>query len=164
MPSQSHLNHWLMLGVAFALVAATATVGGLASAQAPDFYRSLASPAWAPPGWVFGPVWTVLYAMMALAAWLVWRERGFAGAPLALSLFLVQLILNALWTWIFFAWRSGGAAFAEIVLLWLMILATIAAFMQVRTVAGVLLMPYAAWVTYAAALNFALWRMNPGLL
>ncbi len=147
-----------------AVTFAAAAVGAVASAQSREFYGQLERPSWAPPGWIFGPVWTLLYTMMAVAAWMVWRERGFAGARLALGLFLAQLALNALWTWLFFAWRMGGAAFAEIMVLWLLIVATIVAFWQVRPSAGALLLPYLVWVTFASALNFAIWRMNPDLL
>ena len=141
-----------------------AAVGGAASARAGDFYAQLVRPAWAPPSWLFAPVWTLLYLMMAVAAWLVWRTRGFAGARGALTLFLVQLALNALWTWLFFAWRLGAAAFAEILLLWVLIAATAFLFWRVRPVAGLLLLPYLAWVTFASALTFAVWRGNPGVL
>lgn len=96
---------------------AAATLGALASAQAGSFYRSLVRPHWAPPGWLFGPVWTVLYILMAISAWLIWRENGFRKSWLALSLFIVQLTVNALWTWLFFVWHLGGLAFAEILIL-----------------------------------------------
>lgn len=127
---------------------------------ASEWYAKLEQPAWAPPAWLFGPVWSLLYLMMGVAAWLVWRERGFSGARGALTLFLAQLVLNALWSWVFFGLRAPGAAFAEIVVLWAAILATLLAFWRVRRLAGALLMPYLAWVTFAAALNFALWQMN----
>ncbi|WP_292449307.1 TspO/MBR family protein [Methylibium sp.] len=109
-------------------------------------------------------MWSVLYLMMGVAAWLVWRARGFDGARTALVLFLVQLPANALWTWLFFAWREGGLAFAEILVLWALILGTVLAFWRVRLLAGALLLPYLAWVSFASALNFSLWRLNPGLL
>jgi tryptophan-rich sensory protein len=149
---------WLL--VAFA----AAAVGGFASASSGELYRELVRPSWAPPGWVFGPVWSVLYALMGIAAWLVWRAQGFAGARSALVLFIVQLAANALWTWLFFAWRLGGAAFGEILLLWALILATMVSFWRLSKVAGALLSPYLAWVSFASALNFASWRLNPGLL
>ena len=144
---------------------AAAAVGAVASARSREFYALLDRPDWSPPGWVFGPVWTLLYTLMAIAAWLVWREQGAAAAKrVALGLFLAQLVLNALWTWLFFAWRMGGAAFAEIAVLWLLIAATIVAFWQVRPAASALLLPYLAWVSFASALNFAIWRMNPEVL
>lgn len=141
-----------------------AALGGLASVSAGSFYRELVRPDWAPPAWLFGPVWTVLYIMIAVAAWLVWRARGWNGARGALSLFLVQLAANALWTWIFFAWRLGAFAFVEILALWVLIAATIAAFRRTSRLAAALLLPYLAWVTFATALTWTIWRLNPGLL
>ena len=141
-----------------------AAVGGLASADAATFYRELARPGWAPPGWLFAPVWSLLYLLMGIAAWLVWRERGFRNASFALSLFLVQLVANALWTWLFFVWHRGAFAFAEILVLWLSILGTIIAFWRVRPLAGALLLPYLGWVTFASALTYSVWKRNPGLL
>jgi translocator protein len=124
------------------------------------WFRALEQPAWAPPDRVFGPVWTVLYTLMGIAAWLVWRARGFRGAPTALGLFLVQLVLNVAWSGLFFALQRPDLAFAEIVVLWAAIVATVVAFWRVRPLAGALLLPYLAWVTFAAALNFAIWRLN----
>lgn len=143
---------------------AAAAIGGAASVRSDDFYRQMETPSWAPPGAVFGPVWTLLYILMALAAWMVWRRAGWQGARLALSLYLLQLVLNALWSWCFFAWRMGGLAFADIVLLWLVIAATTWLFWRVRPLAGMLMLPYLAWVTFAAFLNHATWQMNPQLL
>lgn len=149
---------WLLLAFA------AAAVGALASANAGDFYRELVRPSWAPPGWLFGPVWSVLYALMGVAAWLVWRARGFGGARNALLLFVVQLAANALWTWLFFAWRQGGLAFAEILLLLALILATVVSFWRVNRLAAVLLLPYLLWVSFASALSLSIWRLNPALL
>jgi translocator protein len=126
----------------------------------PGWYQTLNRPDWAPPSWLFGPVWTVLYLLMGIAAWLVWTHKGFAGAPLALSLFIVQLVFNAAWSWLFFGFRRPGIAFAEIVLLWSLILATAIAFKTHRALAAWLLTPYLTWVTFAAVLNFALWQRN----
>ncbi len=160
--SKSHdmlgLFAWLLL----AFVAAA--IGGFASASAPEFYQELVRPSWSPPGWLFGPVWSVLYVFMGTAAWLVWRARGFAGARIALVLFIVQLGFNSLWTWLFFVWHQGGLAFAEILLLWVLIAATIALFWRVSKIAGVLLVPYLAWVSFASALTLATWQLNPSLL
>ena len=142
----------------------TAAIGAAASANAGAFYTQLARPSWAPPGWLFGPVWSTLYAMMGVSAWLVWRARGFSGARTALVLFIAQLAANALWSWLFFVWREGGLAFAEVLLLWSLIAATIVLFQRASTLAAVLLYPYLAWVTFASALTFAVWRLNPGLL
>jgi translocator protein len=125
-----------------------------------DWYAALKKPSWNPPGWIFGPVWTALYTMMAVAAWLVWRRGGFAAQRRPLACFLTQLALNALWTPLFFGLHRMGAAFAEITLLGLAIAATIAAFRPVSRTAAWLLAPYLAWVSFAAVLNFTLWRLN----
>lgn len=150
----------IWLGATFA----AAAVGGLASRSASSFYAQLDRPAWAPPSSAFGPVWTALYVLMAVAAWLVWRERDRADTRGPLTLYVAQLVLNALWTWLFFAWRRGGLAFAEIVVLLVLIVATMAAFARVTRLAAVLMVPYLAWVSFAAALTWAVWRGNAGLL
>jgi benzodiazapine receptor len=124
-----------------------------------DWYATLAKPSWNPPNWVFGPVWTALYVGMAVAAWLVWKRQG-RDRRVPLFVFGVQLVLNAVWSGLFFGMRNPGFAFAEIVLLWLAILATIVAFRQVSTLAALLLAPYLAWVSFAAALNWSIWRLN----
>ncbi|HEX6549770.1 MAG TPA: TspO/MBR family protein [Gammaproteobacteria bacterium] len=144
--------------------AVAAALGGLASIKAATFYMQLTRSAWAPPAYVFGPVWTLLYAMMAVAAWLVWRQGGFRAARTALSLFLVQLAANALWSWLFFAWHLGAAAFIDIVLLWLLIAATLVAFWRQSKTAAALLIPYLLWVSFAMALNYSVWQLNPALL
>ena len=142
----------------------TAALGAAASVNAGEFYGQLARPAWAPPGWLFGPVWSLLYLSMGVAAWLAWRERGLRGMGSALPLFLAQLAVNALWSWLFFAWRQGALAFADVLLLLALIAATVLAFWRIRPLAGALLLPYLAWVGFASALNLAAWRMNPQLL
>lgn len=147
-----------------ALSFAAAAIGGVASASAPEFYRELVRPTWAPPAWVFGPVWTMLYLLMGIAAWLVWRERGFGGARTALALFLVQLVANAMWSWLFFAWQLGALATVEIFILWGLILATTITFWRIRPLAGALLVPYLLWVSFASVLCIAIWRANPQLL
>jgi benzodiazapine receptor len=124
------------------------------------WYAALHKPAWNPPAWVFGPAWSLLYALMAVAAWLVWREGGWKAQGRTLGLFLLQWLLNALWTPLFFVLHRPGIAFAEIVLLWLVLAATLVSFWRIRQVAGILLVPYLAWVSFAAALNFTIWRMN----
>ena len=138
--------------------------GAVASVQTGSFYLSLSRPAWAPPASVFGPVWTALYASMAISAWLVWREGGFRHARPALILFLAQLALNALWNWLFFAWRLGALAFVDVLLLWTLIVATLIAFWRIRPLAGALLVPYLLWVSFAAALNYTVWQLNPTML
>lgn len=125
------------------------------------WYAGLEKPPWNPPGWVFAPVWTVLYAMMAVAGWLVWRSPGLLTLRcLALGVFAVQLALNGAWSWIFFGLHRPGLALAEIVVLWLAIVATTLLFWRVRPLAGALFLPYLAWVSFAVALNAALWRLN----
>ena len=145
------------------LVFATAAIGALASRGAEDFYQRLQLPAWAPPASLFGPVWTVLYVLMALAAWLVWRT-GAEDRKRALALFVVQLALNALWSWLFFGWHFGALAFADIVLLVVLIVATLIAFWRVSALAGVLLIPYLLWVGFASMLNYSVWQLNPQAL
>lgn len=146
---------WLLLCFA------VAAVGAVGAAGAPGFYQALTKPAWALPARLFGPVWTVLYVMMAIAAWTVWREFGAFRWKRRLGLFLLQLAPNILWTWLFFRWRHAGAAAIDIVL-WCVVLAdTVLAFWRVRRLAGILLMPYLLWVLYAAALNVAIWKANP---
>lgn len=148
----------------FVVSFAASAIGALASIQAQSFYGGLVQPSWAPPASVFGPVWTLLYAMMAVAAWLVWRSGGFRNNRIALSLFGVQLALNALWSWLFFAWHLGAWAFVDILLLWIFIAATALAFWRVRPMAGVLLVPYLMWVSFAAVLNYFMWQLNPQIL
>jgi benzodiazapine receptor len=137
-----------------------AAIGAWASMDAPAFYGELQKPAWAPPSSVFGPVWTVLYVLMAYSAWLVWVRSGGDAAYIALTLFLVQLALNALWSWLFFAWHMGGMAFVDVMLLWIALAATIIAFSRHSWIAAALLLPYWLWTTYAAALNYSVWKMN----
>lgn len=159
-PRKQALGLLVWLLVSFA----AAALGGAASADAGSFYERLARPGWAPPAWLFAPVWSVLYALIGIAAWLVWRERGFRGARSALSLFLIQLVANALWTWLFFEWRQGALAFGEILLLWALIVATMLAFWRVRPLAGALLLPYLLWVSFASVLTYRVWQLNPQLL
>jgi len=141
-----------------------AAIGGAASVQAGPFYTQLVRPGWAPPPSIFGPVWTVLYALMAVSAWLVWRTGGFRAARFALTLFLVQLALNSLWSWLFFGWHRGAWAFADIVALWALVVATVIAFWRISPLAGALLVPYLMWVSFASALNAAVWQLNPQIL
>jgi uncharacterized protein YbjT (DUF2867 family)/tryptophan-rich sensory protein len=139
----------------------TAAVGAaLTAGPVRDWYPTLRKPAWTPPDWVFGPVWTTLYVLMALAAWSVWRHAGWAASRSALGLFAIQLVLNAAWSGLFFTLRSPASAFAEIILLWCAIVATLRSFGRVSTLAASLLVPYLLWATYAAALNGTIWRMN----
>ena len=152
------LAAWLMVSFI------AAAIGGAASVQAGPFYTQLIRPDWAPPPSIFGPVWTVLYVLMGIAAWLVWRVAGFRAAKAGLTLFLVQLAFNALWSWLFFGWHRGALAFADTVLLWALIAATLISFWRIRPLAGALLVPYLLWVSFASALNCSVWQLNPQVL
>lgn len=124
------------------------------------WYESLRQPSWRPPNYLFGPVWLVLYIMIAVAGWLVWREAGLAGAALPLALYALQLALNALWSWLAFKRHRLDLAALDMAALWLAIAATIWAFHPISPTAGWLLVPYLAWVSFALALNVKLWRLN----
>ena len=157
---------WLALLGWIALASAAGAIGAMASRNAGDFYGTLAKPAWAPPSWVFGPVWLALYVLMGIAAWLVWRARPVTPSRRmsrrrGLALFVGQLALNALWTWLFLAWREGAMAFGEILLLWLAVAITAWYFNRVRPLAAWLLVPYLGWVAFATALTWAVWQRNP---
>jgi len=142
-------------------LALTSTAAGTAVFVSTDgWFAALIKPSWNPPSWLFGPVWSLLYVMMATAAWLVWREGGWKAQRQALGFFLVQWLFNALWTPLFFGLHQPGFAFAEIVLLWILIVMTLIQFWRVKKSAGVLLLPYLAWVTFATVLNLAIWRLN----
>ena len=156
-PSRA-VRKFLALLAWLAVSICAAAMGGLFMPG--EWYASLKKPSWNPPGWIFGPVWTALYTMMAVAAWLVWRQGGFAARRGPLLTFLAQLALNALWTPLFFGLHWPGVAFAEIILLWLAIAWTIAAFWRVHRASAWLLAPYLAWVSFAAVLNGSLWKLN----
>lgn len=141
---------------------ATAAVGAVASVDAAEFYTQLSKPSWAPPAGVFGPVWSALYLLMGVAAWLVWRSPGSKG--LALGLFGAQLAANALWSWLFFGWHLGALAAVEVLVLLALIAATTVAFWRTRRLAALLLVPYLMWVSFASVLTWSVWRSNPGLL
>jgi benzodiazapine receptor len=163
-PPPARAPHWkALVGIAVATFV-TAAIGAFASIDAKDFYAALNQPSWSPPPTVFGPVWSVLYVMMCAAAWLVVQQRGLPAAWPALRLYAVQLVLNALWTWLFFRWHLGALAFAEVLVLLAMVAATALAFRRARPLAGWLMLPYIAWVAFASALTLAMWRLNPGLL
>lgn len=127
-----------------------------------EWYERLDKPAWRPPNWLFPPAWTLLYIMIAVSGWLVWLTAGFAGAAVPLAVYGVQLVFNAGWSAVFFGARRPGWAMLEVVGLWTSIAATIAAFYPISTTAAWLLVPYLGWVSFAAVLNFAIWRRNPG--
>lgn len=153
----------LRLIVAIVVCQAAGFIGSLATTPSiQGWYKGLTKPGFTPPNAVFGPVWITLYVLMGIALFLVWRlGLGTRGVALALGLFLFQLILNSLWSWVFFGWHHLGGGFAVIVLLWLAILLTTLRFFGLSRTAGWLLVPYLAWVTFASALNFAVWRLNP---
>ncbi|MCC7273415.1 MAG: tryptophan-rich sensory protein [Alphaproteobacteria bacterium] len=125
-----------------------------------EWYERLAKPAWRPPNWLFGPAWAVLYVTIALSGWLVWREAGFAGAAPALAVYALQLALNAAWSPLVFGLHRLDLGFLDIVVLWLSIVATIVLFHPIHAGAALLLLPYLGWVTFASALNLAVWRRN----
>jgi translocator protein len=152
------VNRWVALGLWVALPLVVG--GGIGSLFPPgQWFMTLEKPSWNPPNWVFGPVWTLLYVLMGVAAWLVWdRYRGAAKA--ALTLFVVHLLFNAGWSAIFFGLQSPGLAFAEILVLWALIVATIVVFWRHRPLAGMLMLPYIAWVSFAAVLNYTIWQLN----
>ena len=156
------MNNTLKLIIAVAVPLAVGGLSGFATAGGvATWYPTLTKPSFNPPAWVFGPVWTVLYIMMGVAAFLVWRE-GLAseGVKLALTVFAVQLALNGLWSILFFGMQAPGWALVEIIALWLAIIATVVFFWRVVPAAGMLLLPYLAWVSFAAVLNASLWWLN----
>ncbi|HSH46422.1 MAG TPA: TspO/MBR family protein [Longimicrobiales bacterium] len=155
---QDSKRRWLGL-VGWLVVTFIAALVG-SQFQPGAWYDGLNKPSWNPPGAVFGPVWTVLYTLMAVAAWLVWKRHGFSGATAALSVYLVHLVANAAWSWLFFGLNELGLALAEIAVLWVLILATLVLFWRHHRVAGWLLVPYLLWVSFASVLNFTLWQMN----
>jgi tryptophan-rich sensory protein len=146
------LGGWILLCFAAPALGAWSLPGA--------WYAQLHKPSWNPPSWIFGPVWTTLYTVMAIAAWLVWKRGGFAVQRVGLSLFLLQLLFNALWSPLFFGLKNPALAFLDIVLLWLALLGTLFAFWKARPLAGALLAPYLAWVSFASVLNLTLWRLN----
>jgi benzodiazapine receptor len=143
---------WLLICFAAATSGIFISVG--------DWYATLNKPSWNPPSWLFGPVWSVLYCMMAVAAWLVWCKGGWREQRIPLGLFLLQLALNMMWTPLFFGLHMPGLAFAEMSILWITLSLTIKAFWKVSPFAGATLLPYLAWITFAAVLNFTIWRLN----
>ena len=147
----------LLLSIVFTLAVGLAA----GSVSRPDaWYYDLAKPVWTPPDWIFAPVWIILYTLMGVSLWLVWQRRAERLAATAIGLYVIQLILNAVWSLIFFGCHNPGLAFAEICLLWIAILATMTVFWRIRRTAAWLFLPYFLWVTFAAALNFSIWRLN----
>jgi len=141
---------------------AAGIIGSIFTSPAiPGWYASLNKPSFNPPGWVFGPVWIILYTMMGLAAWLVWQKWGESGlAKTAVILFFIHLVFNTLWSFLFFGLQNPLLAFIEIIILWAMILALIILYYQLDKRAAYLMIPYLLWVSFAALLNFSIWRLN----
>ncbi|MEX1310701.1 MAG: TspO/MBR family protein [Candidatus Sulfomarinibacteraceae bacterium] len=156
------MNNGLKLVIAIALPLVVGGLSGYATAGGVStWYPTLVKPSFNPPAWVFGPVWTLLYIMMGVAAFLVWRQGLVAeGVRVALAVFIIQLALNGLWSILFFGLQAPGWAFVEIILLWLAIVATLGLFWRVVPAAGLLLVPYLAWVSFATVLNASLWWLN----
>lgn len=159
-PAASARTSALALAGFLALTFAVAALGGLATASGVgSWYQGLAKPAFTPPDWIFGPVWSAIYFMIAVAGWRVWRRAGFTDRA-AFAAYGCQLALNLLWSVLFFALKLVGAAFLELVALWIAIAATLVLFWRVDRPAGLLFVPYLAWVSFAGALNAAIWRLN----
>jgi benzodiazapine receptor len=152
MRSLSGLVGWIVLSLSAGFIGSRFPVDG--------WYIALEKPPFNPPGFVFAPVWTALYVCMGIAAWLVWKSRGLSGAPVALGLFVGQLALNALWSYLFFGAHKPMFALIDIAALWVLIFATMLAFWKIRIPSGVLMMPCLAWVSFASVLNFSIWRLN----
>jgi len=162
MPMKRDSRQWLMLAIFVSICIAVGGFGAIYT-ESPRavWFDTLRQPDWSPPAWLFGPVWAILYLFMAVAAWLVWRNaRSYRQTAGALILFGIQLALNLAWSGIFFGLRSPGAAFIEILILWVAIVATMIAFWRVTRLAGLLFVPYLLWVTFASALNYAIWQLN----
>lgn len=160
-PAISPTKQATALVVILIICFAAAGLGSVATTpNIPTWFATLAKPSWNPPNWLFGPVWTVLYICMAVAAWLVWRQGGWGQAHWPLTLFSVQLALNAAWSWIFFGFHMPGAAFVEVLILLAAIAATAVAFWPKSKAAAILMSPYLLWVAFASVLNFTIWRLN----
>lgn len=149
------MKTWIALFIFLALSFTAASSGAFFPPGA--WYAGLVKPAWTPPDWLFPPVWTLLYVIMALAAWLVWRRAGFGAA---MGAYLIQLVLNALWSWLFFGLHQPLYGLIDIVLLWLAIAATLVLFLPASRLAALLMAPYLCWVSFAGTLNFAIWQLN----
>lgn len=154
-------QRWLVLLGFVAVTFAAAGIGGAATASSVNtWYPTLVKPAWNPPSWVFGPVWSALYLLMAIAAWRVWRHTEHPERRAALMWFFAQLVLNAAWSCLFFRLRNPGLAFAEVILLWASLVVVLRKFARIDLPAAVLWVPYLAWVSFAAVLNGTVWWLN----
>lgn len=163
MDTAARTSTWKQVGLAalFILVCQAVGLAGALTTDTGAWYDALDKPAFTPPGWLFGPVWTLLYALMGIAAFLVWRQgTERPDVRRALGLFVAQLVLNGIWTPVFFGAESAAGGAVVIVALWVVLLLTVVAFFRIERVAGWLLVPYLLWVSYAAALNLTIWAMN----
>lgn len=152
---------WAPLGLFLLLAFLAAGIGSLATFTSVDtWYATLRKPSWNPPSWVFGPVWTTLYVLMAIATWRVWRAESSNGARLVVRLYGAQLGLNALWSVLFFGLHRPGAALIDVVVLWLVLIRMLVRFRETDTLAALLWTPYVLWVSFAAVLNAAIWELN----
>ncbi len=156
------MSNLVKLAISVGVSLSAGVIGSIFTAPAiSEWYDMLEKPALNPPSWVFGPTWTVLYVLMGVAAFLIWKKGlDRTDVKTALWAFVIQLILNASWSVIFFGFRSPGPAFAEIVLLWMAIVVTMILFNRVSRPAAYLMTPYILWVTFAAYLNYAIWMLN----
>jgi len=155
---------WAIFALIIGFTVLAALLGSVASIDAAEFYQRLVKPSWAPPAWVFGPVWTIMFVMMAASAWLVVKGRSLSRSRPELTLYGAQLVLNAAWTWLFFHWHLGAVAFIEVLILLLLVVLTARAFHRVKPLAGWLLAPYIAWVSFAGLLTYSVWQGNPAVL
>jgi len=156
------INNFFKLVIAIVVSELAGVIGSVFTVSAiPTWYAGLVKPALNPPSWVFGPVWTALYALMGIAAFLIWKNHTATSKNMAYRFFFIQLILNVVWSIIFFYHHNIGGAFIEIIVLWLAILATIIAFAKISKPAAWLLVPYILWVSFAGYLNFSIWQLNP---
>ena len=154
-------THWVKFVVSILMCQAAGTIGSLfTSSSIPTWYAMLNKPAFNPPNWIFAPVWIFLYILMGISFYLIWIKSDVPNFGFLLSAFLLQLVLNAFWTIIFFGLKSPLYAFIEIIILWIMILICIISFYPVSKAASILLIPYILWVSLASILNFSLWRLN----
>jgi benzodiazapine receptor len=158
-PNLPALAAFLLLAFGAGAVGALFTPGF--SASAAHWYATLVKPDWVPPQNWFPPVWIALYVLMAIAAWIIWRERYHRGRAAAITAYCIQLLLNTAWPPVFFGLKNTDAGLFEIVALWLAVGWTMREFARVKSAAALLLVPYFLWVTLIAAINLAVWKLNP---
>lgn len=156
------MSDWLALIVSFAACMSAAAIGGLLTTRSiEEWYNTIKKPSWNPPEWAFGPIWTILYILMAISAWMLWEEGDAQSRLVPLSIFGVQLALNVIWSGVFFYKKMILGGLVEIIALWIAIFATLVAFWGESAIAAILLMPYLLWVSIASYLNYTIWRLNP---